>query len=359
MKNRFFFLIAVLFVFTLLTSGCVQMAMHSKANSDETLDSMKMTITTNSMVYSLFSNMAKTQGYSSVKEMINNPKVVQQATKNSNDQNSFFEPSNMEYSEEWNKDSVIMVFQSKHPFKPIEGSGLTVTREGNYLIYRHIWSPNSDKTVNTAKTTDSSSPFNQMFSASIDYYLEMPGKIVDSNANSVTDNKAEWHMNLDELSNAEFYAKSEIPSFPILLVCGVVLVIIVIGSLGYLLIKKRKTKSSELLPQKKAEVNNPEYQSLDDAISKFEQNNLSNSRSDDNEIRLSEAESWKFQGNDIFKKQNYEDALMCYNKALDILPDYTDALNNKGLVLIKLGRADEARECLAKIKDIQNSKRTE
>ena len=51
-------------------------------------------------------------------------------------------------------------------------------------------------------------------SITLDYYLTMPGKIVDSNANVVNGNKAEWHLSGKDLSNMKIYAKSEVPATP-------------------------------------------------------------------------------------------------------------------------------------------------
>jgi hypothetical protein len=55
----------------------------------------------------------------------------------------------------------------------------------------------------------------------------------------------------------------------------------------------------------------------------------------------------KNKGNEFYKKGDYATALEYYNKALEIDPEYLDALNNKGLALVKLGRIDEAKVCHA------------
>lgn len=62
-----------------------------------------------------------------------------------------------------------------------------------------------------------------------------------------------------------------------------------------------------------------------------------------------DAESWKNRGNTLFKERKYQDALECYENALKIDPTYYDALNNKGITLIKLGRIDEARQINEKL----------
>jgi len=48
----------------------------------------------------------------------------------------------------------------------------------------------------------------------VHYYLEMPGKIVESNANTITDNKAEWHLSGLDAFSTKIYARSEVPLLP-------------------------------------------------------------------------------------------------------------------------------------------------
>lgn len=53
----------------------------------------------------------------------------------------------------------------------------------------------------------------------------------------------------------------------------------------------------------------------------------------------------KNKGNDYFKSGDYENALQCYGKAIEIDPEYLDAWNNIYLTLLKLERTDDARKC--------------
>jgi tetratricopeptide (TPR) repeat protein len=46
-----------------------------------------------------------------------------------------------------------------------------------------------------------------------------------------------------------------------------------------------------------------------------------------------------------FELSRIEEAIECYNKALDIHPNYFEALKDKGLALDRLGRYEEAIEC--------------
>lgn len=43
---------------------------------------------------------------------------------------------------------------------------------------------------------------------------------------------------------------------------------------------------------------------------------------------------------------NYEEALRCFNQALEIKPDFEEARIEKGRALIRLGRVKEAEDLL-------------
>jgi tetratricopeptide (TPR) repeat protein len=53
----------------------------------------------------------------------------------------------------------------------------------------------------------------------------------------------------------------------------------------------------------------------------------------------------KNEGNEYFKQGDYEKALQCYGKAVEIAPDYRDAWKNIYLTLQKQDRMEEAGKC--------------
>jgi tetratricopeptide (TPR) repeat protein len=56
-------------------------------------------------------------------------------------------------------------------------------------------------------------------------------------------------------------------------------------------------------------------------------------------------EAWNNRGVALFRLGRDEDALESYNRALSLDPQNLDALRNKGFVLRSMGRLDEALEC--------------
>ncbi|MCU0630002.1 MAG: tetratricopeptide repeat protein [Methanoregulaceae archaeon] len=62
-------------------------------------------------------------------------------------------------------------------------------------------------------------------------------------------------------------------------------------------------------------------------------------------MKVTRAAELKNEGNDYFKQGEYEKALQCYGKAVELVPDYRDAWNNIYLTLVKQERTEEAARC--------------
>ena len=58
-------------------------------------------------------------------------------------------------------------------------------------------------------------------------------------------------------------------------------------------------------------------------------------------------------GKCIAKLEDYETAIKCFDLAIQINPNSSDALIGKANALESLGQDDEARECLAKAKKLE------
>lgn len=65
------------------------------------------------------------------------------------------------------------------------------------------------------------------------------------------------------------------------------------------------------------------------------------------------AKGWYDKGWDLARQGNLEDAVQCYDKALEINPDYVEAWYNKGLAYIKLSNWGGAVECFDKVIKLQ------
>ncbi len=63
--------------------------------------------------------------------------------------------------------------------------------------------------------------------------------------------------------------------------------------------------------------------------------------------------SWYGMGNERAKEGNNDDALIAYDKALELDPNHVSAWNNKGIVLSRLKRFEEAIVCYDKAIEIE------
>ena len=192
---KLFKLVLVLsIVVVVLLSGCATVTVNTKVNKDGTIDSRKMVINMSSYIYGLLTESAKKKGYSSLREAF-----LSNVSEDMRDK--------VTYDEIWSGDQVSIIVEARD-FVPKDNAKIKIWKEGNYLIYE-------DLTFMSKKEQPTDEFSNVILSSfSLHYYLEMPGKIVDSNANVVKDNKAEWHLTGADAFNARIYAKSEIPSIP-------------------------------------------------------------------------------------------------------------------------------------------------
>ena len=74
-------------------------------------------------------------------------------------------------------------------------------------------------------------------------------------------------------------------------------------------------------------------------------------------VSVQDSETWFNEGNALSNLGRYEEAIVAYDKALEINPQYSDAWNNKGIALSYLNRYEEASEACNKAIEIdpQNS----
>jgi hypothetical protein len=75
-------------------------------------------------------------------------------------------------------------------------------------------------------------------------------------------------------------------------------------------------------------------------------------------MKTLQAVELKNEGNDYFKKGDYENALRCYGKAVEYDPGYRDAWNNIYITLLKQERTEEARKCKEILDKMANEPKT-
>jgi hypothetical protein len=207
-------LLCIILLIIVFSTGCIKMGftIDNKVNKDANIAHQKMSISTDSAGYSLLKSSAKDKGYSSIKELMEN---------NSAGITKSLEKENVIYSENWDKErsTFTMTFEKNVPFSPSADSKINIQKIDKTMIYRDesFYNPSTQ----SAPSSGSNSFFTQeqsenmvkmmLSGITLDYYLEMPGKILESNADTITDNKAEWHVTGADISNTKIYAKSEVP----------------------------------------------------------------------------------------------------------------------------------------------------
>lgn len=163
-------LLILLIVLIVLFSGCVSVSHNVKVDKNGELAKYEMTVNTSSMVYSMLNSMSKEGDGKSLRDTV---------TENGGT-----------YEEIWNGDNVQIKISG------IGSDNVTIEKTDDYIVYR-------DAMIDSGETG----------AIQIHYYLEMPNKITESNADSVNGKKAEWHMT-DSSSVRDVYAKCETPSLP-------------------------------------------------------------------------------------------------------------------------------------------------
>jgi tetratricopeptide (TPR) repeat protein len=63
---------------------------------------------------------------------------------------------------------------------------------------------------------------------------------------------------------------------------------------------------------------------------------------------MNDANSWYKQGNDMMVQEKNEDAILAYDKAIELDPTHASAWNNKGIAMFRLKRYEDAIKCYDK-----------
>lgn len=161
------------------------MSFESKVNKDGEIIQYNMVIDTNSFVYGILNSQDSENGESLRESVVS---------------------KGGDYKEEWDGDNVRITITGLPP----ENAYTELSED--YLIYRD---PIGDFASDYEKDDEDLFGMNEAMDSAIKvhYYLEMPDEIIDSNADFVDGNKAEWHM-VNANSIRDIYAKCEVPLLP-------------------------------------------------------------------------------------------------------------------------------------------------
>lgn len=194
--------IALALVLMILFSGCVSISYDTKVNKSGGIEKYNMTLDTNSYVYSALNSQVSEEDGKSLRD-----DVISKGGK---------------YKEVWDGNDV------KIQISGLPSENASVEKTKDYIIYRDPVGELGSYDDSQEDEEDLLGMNEAMDSAiNIHYYLEMPNNIIDSNADYIEGNKAEWHM-LNSTSIRDIYAKCETPSLPGIGLFGIVFMILII-----------------------------------------------------------------------------------------------------------------------------------
>jgi hypothetical protein len=187
----------VLCTAVLCIAGCVTADIYTTVDAEGTISNYRLEVATSEENYALLEESAHQEGYATVGQMIEDRGLELGS-----------EDVPVAYDERREGDEVTMVFSVEKALSADQLPGVRITREDEHLVYRYVYGDGGDA------AEEEENPFvSGMGNAiGINFYLVMPGAIVDSNADAVEGTTAEWYLSGTDLRGAELYAKSEIPS---------------------------------------------------------------------------------------------------------------------------------------------------
>jgi hypothetical protein len=185
-------------IVALCVAGCVTADIYTTVDTDGTISHYQLEVTTTKEHYALLEESARQDGYADVKEMIEK-RGLRLGT----------DAAPVAYTERWAGDEVTMRFTVQGSLSADRLADVQIAREGDYLVYRQVIGDGA-----SSAGVEGEDPFASGMETAfvINYYLEMPGAIVDSNADTVEGATAEWHLSGADLLGTELYARSEVPS---------------------------------------------------------------------------------------------------------------------------------------------------
>lgn len=208
-------LIGIAILAIMFVSGCLTETTDVKIDGNGEVEQYNVKLETNSDVYGMINSLLEENG-TSLQEVM--------------------ESQGCTYKEVWDKGNVTIITSGL----PKENN-VTVTKTDEYIIYEEdIAGDEEDMAVDEEEmAVDEEEMAGDEEEMAGDgflvkhYYLEMPTDIIESNADVVNGNKAEWHMKENKIRN--IYAKSKVPTFSATLsgfeILGAVLILLIVRKL--------------------------------------------------------------------------------------------------------------------------------
>lgn len=212
-------ILGAIVIILILTAGCLDMAVSTSVNSAGDIEKYQITLTTTPAVYAVMNAPARESGSASFKDMMQDPRP---ATENG--------PA-FDHLEQWSREGneVIITMTARHPNAIRDGTTISVVRDGDYLVFRQEIPSSLTSALRTSESPYPE-PFPGMFT--FGYYLTMPGEIIESNADTVHGNTAEWRQSGFEMPS--LYARARVPVFSLDILVGMGAVALVAA--GFLIV---------------------------------------------------------------------------------------------------------------------------
>ncbi|HDR74237.1 MAG TPA: hypothetical protein ENN85_10090 [Methanoculleus sp.] len=179
-------------------AGCLTADVHTSVDADGTISHYRLEVTTSQDTYVLLEESAHQEGYATVRAMIEGRGLLPGA-----------DAAPVDYDEHWKSGEVVMTFSARGDLSADQLAGVQVTREGEHLVYRHVIGDGRSGAKIGGEDPYASGTATAFV---VHYYLEMPGAIVDSNADAVEGATAEWHLSGADMLGTELVATSEAPA---------------------------------------------------------------------------------------------------------------------------------------------------
>lgn len=201
----------LLIMLSVFACGCFTATVHSTVNADGMISNYKMDLETSQFVYNMLKEQAKEDGYSSIQSQ-----MLSQSS----------DSSSLKYTETWDGSTVTISMESTAMLESVDPEKLHIEKVDGVMVYTDSRLVSDDGMDDSNEYTES-----MLKTVGFHYYLTMPGKIIESNADFTDGNTAEWHLSGSDVFTTPISAKSEVPSFPIP-TSGLLAIMGLIGAIG-------------------------------------------------------------------------------------------------------------------------------